>query len=440
MTQEDTRPHVVIIGAGFGGLEAAKKLANAPVRVTVIDRANHHLFQPLLYQVATAGLSPAEIAIPIRAVLRQKNCRTMMAQVDDIDVEGKRVRLDDGASLRYDYLIVAAGAVSSYFGHDEWAQHAIPLKSVEDATRIRRTILLAFERADRLGDAENRRRELTFVVIGGGPTGVELAGAFAELGKRVLSADYPEIDPSEPQVVLLEGGKRLLGGMSEKSSRVARESLERMGVQVRLQTMAKKIDAEGVHLQNEVIRSNTIIWAAGVAANPISKALGADMDKAGRVVVDENCNVPGHDEIFAIGDIACYRKPNGEQLPGVSPVALQQGRYVAKLLEARLAGEEIEPFEYFDKGSMATIGRSRAVAETAGVKLQGFVAWLAWLFVHLWFLVGFKNRVFVLMQWVFAYAFDRRGSRLITNADYRDEAERRRKLIESGPVREHDAA
>lgn len=425
------RPHVVIIGGGFGGLECAKALRNAPVRVTLIDRSNHHLFQPLLYQVATAGLSPSEIAIPIRSVLRQDNCRTLMAAVVDVDTEAKKVVLDDGGILHYDDLVVAAGAVSDFFGNDHWAEHALPLKTVEDATRIRRNFLLAFERAERLENARARRKELTFVVIGGGPTGVEVAGAFAELAKRVLASDYRMIERSEIRVLLLEGGPRLLAGMSEKSGQVAVEELDRLGVEVRLNAMAKNIDAEGVHLEDELIETDTVIWAAGVSANPLSKKLGAKLDRAGRIVVNLDCTVPGCPNVFAIGDIAAYRKADGTQLPGVSPVAMQQGRYVARVIQRRMEGKGVRAFRYFDKGTMATIGRNHAVAETWGLKLRGFSAWLAWLIVHLWFLVGFKNRVFVLLQWVFSYVFYRRGARLITHADFEEEARRRRALIEA---------
>lgn len=437
-------PHVLVIGAGFGGLEAAKALTSAPVRITVVDRSNHHLFQPLLYQVATAGLSPAEIAIPIRSVLRRKNVDVVMATVESVDAEAKRVVLDDGGTIAYDYLILAAGARSTFFGNDAWGQFALPLKSVEDAVKIRRTLLLAFERADRLREAEARRRELTFVVIGGGPTGVEVAGAFAELSKRVLSADYPHIDPAEPRVLLLEGGRRLLPGMSEKSSAVALSSLEQLGVEVKLGAMAKNIDGRGVHLDDGVIESDTIIWAAGVTANPLVRTLGVEVDRGGRVEVNRDCTIPGLDGVYAVGDNAAFVNAEGRMLPGVSPVAMQQGRYVARHIRDRLKGRTTDDFRYFDKGTMATIGRKMAVAEAAGLELKGLSAWLAWLFVHLWFLVGFKNRVFVLMQWVFSYVFYRRGARLITHADPVHEAEhRRRRLREAGERRadpERDAA
>lgn len=435
-------PHVVIIGAGFGGLETAKSLAKVPVRVTLVDRWNHHLFQPLLYQVATAGLSPAEIAIPIRSVLREvTNTRVVMATVTDIDTEGQVVYLDDGAELTYDHLVVAAGARASYFGHNEWEAFATPLKSVEDAVKIRRTVLLAFERADRLEDPMHRRRELTFVVIGGGPTGVELAGSLLELTKRVLAADYRRVSPDESRVILIEGADRVLNHMSKESSAATLKSLEKMGVEVRLNKLAKNIDAKGVHLDDELIEADTIVWAAGVAANPIAEALGAELDRGGRVKVNMDCTVPGCPGVYAIGDIAAFPAEGGGILPGVSPVAMQQGRYLAQAIAERLAGKTPAPFAYYDKGTMATIGRSQAVAEAGGLKLTGFTAWLTWLFVHLWYLVGFKNRIFVLLQWVFSYVFYRRGARLITHADATVEADlRRRRLHEVAEAETSDDA
>lgn len=426
-----SRPHVVIIGGGFGGLEVAKSLKDQPLSITLVDRRNHHLFQPLLYQVATAGLSPAEIAIPIRSVLRSaQNLNVLMASVTRVDLKTRTVELDDGEVLQYDYLVVAAGARAAYFGNDHWRTFATPLKSVEDATEIRRNVLLAFERADRLEDPAHRRKELTFVVIGGGPTGVELAGALSELAGRVLSVDFKRVAPSETRVVLVEGSDRLLPGMSERSSKVAVESLKAMGVEVKLGHLARDINEHGVQLDGELIEADTIIWAAGVAANPLTETLGVELDRAGRVIVNQDCTIPGHPEAFAVGDIASYTTEEGKLLPGVSPVAMQQGRYVADVVKARLEGDTPKPFKYFDKGSMATIGRSRAVAETAGLHLKGFSAWLAWLFVHLWFLVGFKNRIFVLLQWVFSYVFYRRGARLITRVDLDREAKRRRQRIQ----------
>ena len=422
-------PHVVIVGGGFGGLETAKGLANSPLRVTLVDRSNHHLFQPLLYQVATAGLSPAEIAIPVRSVLRSAaNVGVVMASVVHIDLEQRRLELDDGSELRFDHLVIAAGARASYFGNDDWEAFATPLKSVEDALRIRRNVLLAFERADRLSEPAHRRRELTFVVIGGGPTGVELAGSLSELTKRVLASDFRRVCPTEPHVILLEGADRLLTGMSPDSSQVALDALKAMGIEVRLGALARKIDERGVHLDHEIIEADTIVWAAGVSANSLAGALGVEVDRGGRIIVNQDCTVPGYSDVYAIGDIANFRTEKGS-LPGVSPVAMQQGRYVAASILRRSRGQPVDAFEYRDKGTMATIGRSRAVAEIGRFHLRGFPAWLAWLFVHLWFLVGFKNRVFVLLQWVFSYVFYRRGSRLITHTDHKAEALRRSRRL-----------
>lgn len=426
------RPHVVIVGGGFGGLEAAKALAQKPVKVTLVDSSNHHLFQPLLYQVATAGLSPAEIAIPIRAVLRRaKNVRTIMARADTIDLEGRRVELADGEALHYDRLIIAAGARSTYFGNDQWRRYAPPMKSIEDATEVRREILLAFERADRIADPVERQRELTFAVIGGGPTGVELAGALVELSTKALAADFRRISPAQARVVLIEGGDRLLAGMSPESSEAAKRELEGMGVEVRLGELAQHIDERGVHLPSGVVEAETVIWAAGVRASPLTEQLPVETDRGGRIRVESDCSVPGHPDVFAVGDIARFETEDGP-LPGVSPVAMQQGRYVARKILAELSGDSTPPFAYRDKGMMATIGRKRAVADLPGLKLHGFVAWLAWLFVHLFFLVGFKNRVFVLFQWIGSYVFYRRGARLITHTDQAAEAEHRRQRFARG--------
>ena len=418
MAPQGERPHVIIIGGGFGGLEAAKALRNAPVRVTLIDRANHHLFQPLLYQVAMASLSPAEIAIPIRSVLRKvDNCHVIMGTVDRIDLEGRQVHLRDGADLAYDYLLVAAGARTHYFGNDGWARIARGLKSIEDAIEIRRQVLLAFELAEREQSAEDRRRQLTFIVIGAGPTGVEVSGAIAELGRRVLAEDYRHVHPEDTRVLLLEGGSRVLPTIDPSLSAAAARQLEELGVEVRTDTFVRNIDAQGVHVDGEVIASDNIIWAAGVAANPLAKTLGVDLDRVGRIVVNRDCTVPGHLEVYAVGDIAHFEDEDNGVLPGISPVAMQQARYVARHLKARLAGQTSKPFKYFDKGMMATIGRSRAVAQTGRLKLSGLTAWLAWLFVHLFYLVGFKNRVFVLLQWIWSYVVYRRGARLITGQD-----------------------
>lgn len=413
----DTRtPHVVIIGGGFGGLEAAKALDEYPVRVTLVDARNHHLFQPLLYQVAMAGLSPADIAIPIRAVLnRYPKVRTLMATVTSVDLGARAVHLADGDVLRYDYLVLGAGARTNYFGNDHWGAHALGLKSVEDALEIRRQVLLAYERAERSDSDKEKRKTLTFVIIGAGPTGVELAGSLAELSDHVLSEDYKNLTAETSHVVLLEGAPKVLNGFGDDLSARARADLEELGVEVRTECFVKDIDAEGVVLEDERIDAGVVIWSAGVEAAPLTRTLGVDLDRSGRVRVEDDCSIPGHREAFAVGDNACFIGEDGNPLPGVSPVAMQQARHVAKLIGRRLAGQDTLPFEYFDKGMMATIGRSRAVARSKGLAMTGFLAWLAWLFVHLWYLVGFKNRVFVFLSWIWNYVMYRRGARLITH-------------------------
>ena len=409
-----TRPQVVIIGGGFAGLEAAKALERLPVQVTLVDRENHHLFQPLLYQVATAGLSPADIAIPIRSVLR-KHTRTwvLMGLVERIDIEGRLVHIEGGSSLSYDYLIIAAGARTSYFGHDDWQAHAPGLKSIRDAIEIRRRILTRFEEAERESNPERVQKLLTFVVIGAGPTGVELAGSFAELGRRVLAKDFRAVEPESVRVILLEGGDRVLPGFRTELSAAGARQLRELGVEIRTDTMVRDITESQVHLDSETIEAGAIVWAAGVGANPLTRNLPFDTDRSGRIMVQPDCSVPGHPEVFALGDIAHFADENGTPLPGVSPVAMQQGRYVADAIGRSLAGLPTKPFEYFDKGMMATVGRSRAVAQSGSMYMTGFLAWLAWLFVHIFYLVGFKNRVFVLLSWIWSYLFDRRGARLI---------------------------
>jgi len=407
--------HVVIVGGGFGGLEAAKSLKDLPVRVTLIDARNHHLFQPLLYQVAMAGLSPADIAIPIRSVLRNlPRVQTLMGTVTDFNLTTKQVILHDGARLHYDYLIVAAGARTNFFGNDGWQDHAFGLKTVEDAIAIRRQVLLRFEEAERIADEEKRRNRLTFIVIGGGPTGVEVAGAMAELGRRVLADDYRNVPEDMTRVVLIEAGPRILNGFHEDLSASATESLEQLGVEVRTDCRVQDIDEKGVVLQEGRLDAGAVVWSAGVEAVPLSKQLGAERDRAGRVLVRQDCSIEGHAEVFVIGDMARFNDANGEPLPGVSPVAMQQARFVAKMIGRRMAHLGTERFEYFDKGMMATIGRSRAVAQSKGLRMTGFTAWLAWLFIHLFYLVGFKNRVFVFLSWIWNYVAYRRGARLIT--------------------------
>ncbi len=433
---EAKRKRVVIVGGGFGGLETAKALAHEPVDITLIDRANYHLFQPLLYQVAMAGLSPAEIASPIRGILSaQKNVRVMLGEVTHVDLEAREVRVDN-ESLAYDWLVVAVGARTSYFGHDTWETHAPGLKHLEDALEIRRRVLLAFERAEREPDSRERRKYLTFVVIGGGPTGVELAGAIAELARYVLGEDFRSIDPREAKVVLIEAGPRILPSFASSLGQRAVEQLQEIGAEVRTGMRVVGIDALGVELEDnaqadelpglgsgrerERISSATVVWAAGVKANSLASKLGVPSDKQGRVIVEQDCSLPGHPEAFAIGDMARF-EANGSVLPGVSPVAMQQARYVAKTIRWELQSEghpPRAPFAYFDKGSMATIGRSRAIAEARGLKMHGFIAWLAWLFIHIWYLVGFKNRVIVLLNWTWSYLSYKRGARLVTSTGW----------------------
>jgi NADH dehydrogenase len=411
-------PHVIVVGGGFGGLTAAKRLGRMSVRLTVVDRENHHLFQPLLYQVATAGVSPADIAVPIRSVLKkQENTRVILGEVVRVDLTGKRVVLDDGGALAYDYLIVAVGAKTNYFGHDEWSRYAQGMKSLDDAVEVRRRVLLAFETAEREADPDARRRLLTFVVIGGGPTGVEVAGALVELGRFVLADDFRHIRNEKPRVVLIEGAKRLIpGGFDQSMADSALRQLEALGVEVKLGAPVTGIDEHGVALGDEKIEASTILWTAGVQAKRLGKTLGVPLDRAGRVLVKQDCSVPGHPEVFVIGDAASFI-PEGEKspLPGVSPVAMQEARFVAGVIDDRLKGRAPpERFSYFDKGMMATIGRSRAVAQTGKLHLSGLVAWLAWLVVHIWYLIGFRNRIIVLINWAVSYVTYKRGARLIT--------------------------
>ncbi|HEY6049720.1 MAG TPA: NAD(P)/FAD-dependent oxidoreductase [Thermoanaerobaculia bacterium] len=408
-----SEPRVVILGAGFGGLTAARAFAGAPVRVIVVDRRNHHLFQPLLYQVATAALSPGDIAYPVRAILsKQKNAEVLLADAVAIDPAAREVVLADG-HLPYDHLIVATGATHSYFGHPEWETHAPGLKTLEDALEIRRRILLAFEKAEREWDAAKRRAFLTFVVVGAGPTGVELSGAIAEISREVLVDDFRAINPREARVVLIEAGPRVLSAYSEKSSANAVRELERKGVQVRTGTAVTRIDAAGVEAGGERIDAGTVVWAAGVAASPIARSLGVALDRAGRVPVTPELAVPGHPEISVVGDLAALSQ-DGAPLPGTSPVAIQEGRHAARNILRQIGGEAARPFRFRDKGTMAVIGRAAAVAEIAGFRLSGVVAWLVWCFVHIFYLIGFRNRFVVMFEWAWAYTTDHRGARLIT--------------------------
>jgi NADH dehydrogenase len=407
-------PKVVIVGGGFGGLYAAKELAGKNVNVTVIDRTNHHLFQPLLYQVATAGLSPADIAQPIRHILREaKNIEVIMGDVDRIDTTLKQVHTTKDLTFPYDYLIVAAGTRHSYFGHDEWEALAPGLKNLEDALELRRRILNAFETAEMANSEEDRRAALTFVVVGAGPTGVEMAGAIVELARRSLAEDFRRIDPRATRVLLCEGGPRVLPAFHEDLSRSALKQLHSMGIEVRTGAMVKDVTNQGVMVNEEFIASRTVIWAAGNAAAPIGKSLGAETDRAGRVIVNEDLTVPGHPELFAIGDMVCFKHQTGQPLPALSPVAMQMGRRAAKNILCHLQGQKPAAFRYFDKGTMATIGRNKAIADLKFVRFGGYLAWLSWLFVHLIFLIGLRNRLLVFLQWTWAYLTYGRGARLI---------------------------
>jgi NADH:quinone reductase (non-electrogenic) len=409
-----SEPHVVVVGAGFGGLNAVRALAGLPVRVTVVDRRNHHLFQPLLYQVATAALSPADIAYPIRSILRsQRNATVYLAEVVSVDRSAREVVLSDGR-LAFDYLVLANGVRHAYFGHDSWEANAPGLKSLEDALEIRRRILLAFERAERESRSDRRRTLLTFVIVGGGPTGVELAGAIAEISREVLVRDFRSIDPREAKVLLLEAGPRILPTFPPDLAAKARRSLERLGVEVRIGCPVSDVRAESVEAGGSEIPAATILWAAGVRTSPLPSSLGVAQDGAGRLFVEPDLSIPGDERIFAIGDLAAFLHQTGKPLPGVAPVAIQQGRHVARNIARDLAGKPRRPFHYRDKGSLAVIGRAQAIADFGRLHLSGVVAWLAWCFVHILFLIGFRNRALVLFEWAWAYLSDRRGARLIT--------------------------
>lgn len=411
------RRRVVVVGGGFGGLAAARALSRAPVQVTLVDRANHHLFQPLLYQVAMAGLAAGEIAVPIRAVLsRQANARVLLAEVTGIDWENRRVLTRECPPLDYDFLVLAPGAKNSYFGHDDWARVAPGLKDLDDAIEIRRRVLLAFEAAEREEDPAARKRHLTFVVIGGGPTGVELAGAIAELATFVLARDFRAISPDVTRVILVEGGDRVLSTFDPDLSVEAARGLHAMGVEVRTNMRVTAIDSDGVTAGADRIEASTVLWAAGVRAVSLAQDMGLPVDRQGRVKVLADCSVGGErSDVFCIGDAAAFVPEGSEQpLPGVSPVAIQQGKFVARQICRSLDRLPRESFKYVDRGSMATIGRSRAVAEIGRLRLTGFVAWAAWLLVHIALLIDFRNRVLVLIDWAFAYVAYRRGSRLIT--------------------------
>ena len=411
-------PRVVIVGAGFGGLQAARALRNVPVQVTVIDRNNHHLFQPLLYQVATAVLSPAEISAPIRSVLRkQKNTEVLLGEVTGVDTQAQRVLLHDDQSVPYDYLILATGSRDSYFGHNDWAQSAPGLKSIVQATSIRRKILLAFEMAERETDPEKRKALLTFVLVGAGPTGVEMAGAIGGLAHKTLIEDFRHINPREARIVLVEALPRILPAFDERLANKARKALTRLGIEVRTSSPVEAIDSEGVVVAGERIPAKTVIWTAGVAASPAGQWLGAETDRAGRVKVDSDVTVPGHPNIFVIGDTASCTQ-DGKPLPGVAQVAIQQGHYVAAVIADQVAGKShSETFRYVDKGNMAVIGRFYGIVAIGKLRFSGVPAWFMWLLLHLMFLIGFRNRLVVAFQWLVYFTTFQRGARLITFED-----------------------
>ncbi len=410
----ESRPRVVIVGAGFGGLTAARRAARLPVQVTVLDRRNHHTFQPLLYQVATAGLSPGEIATPIRSILRAySNVEVLLEEVVDFNLDEKKV-VTRQRVFEYDFLIITSGATHAYFGHNEWLPLAPGLKTIEDALEIRRRVLLAFELAERQGKSA---QSLQFVVIGGGPTGVELAGTLAEIAHHALNHEFRNIDPRQSRIMLIEGGPRVLPAYSEKLSRKAEDQLRHLGVEVRTSHMVTAVEPGAVWMGNEKILTPVILWAAGVAASPLGKKLGVPIDRAGRVLIQPDLSIPGHKEVFVIGDLAALNDQRGRMLPGVAQVAIQQGDWAVKMIARDLEDQPRRDFHYHDKGNLATIGRAAAVAQIGRFELSGYFAWLAWLFVHIFFLVGFRNRLLVMIQWAWSYLTYERGARLITGSD-----------------------
>ena len=407
------RPTVVIVGGGFAGLQAARALAHAPAQVILLDRQNYHLFQPLLYQVATAALSPGDIAEPLRAILRkQANARVVLSEVSGVDVDGRRVLLGS-EKLAYDYLVVATGARHAYFGHDEWEALAPGLKTLDDALEIRRRILIAFERAEVETDPAARQALLTFVIVGGGPTGVELAGAIAEIARHTVSRDFRSIDPRRSRIILVEGAPRLLPPYPPDLSAAAEHDLRRLGVEVRTDALVTRLTPEAAYVGDEAIPTRTVLWAAGVAASAIGRDLGAPVDRSGRVLVNPDLSVPGHPEVYVVGDLAAVQA-GGKPVPGVAPAAMQQGKHAARNILRSMHGQPTRPFRYWNRGNLATIGRGAAVADFGRLHLEGLPAWLAWLVVHLFFLIGFENRVLVLLQWAYAYLTYERGARLIT--------------------------
>ncbi|WP_257387217.1 NAD(P)/FAD-dependent oxidoreductase [Tahibacter caeni] len=406
-------PHVVIVGGGFGGLWAARALADSPVRVSLIDRVNHHLFQPLLYQVATAGLSMPDIAAPLRHILRrQRNATVLLGEVVGIDRDARRLRCADGGESDYDYLIVASGARHAYFGHDDWAVHAPGLKTLDDALLIRRKVLTAFERAEAEPDPVRRAAWLNFVVIGGGPTGVELAGTLAEIARHTLRREFRRVDPAAARVLLVEAGPRVLAALPDALSAKAAAQLRRLGVEVHAGRPVTAVDADGIALGEERIAARTVLWAAGVAASPLGRCLGAPLDRAGRVLVADDLSLPGHPEVFVVGDLAS-KQQDGKPVPGVAPAAKQMGSHAARMIRAELAGRPRSPFRYHDVGSLATIGRMAAVADLGRVHLSGLIAWWFWLLIHILFLIGFRSRLIVLINWSWSYWTYQRHARII---------------------------
>ncbi len=409
-----TKPSVVIVGGGFGGLWTAAALKRVGARVIVIDRENHHVFQPLLYQVATASLSPADIAQPIRGILTSGNAEVVLGEVTGIDKDAQEVILDD-RRIPFDYLVLATGARHSYFGNDHWEALAPGLKTIDDATRMRSKILLAFEQAETALNDDEKRKCLTFVVIGGGATGVELAGAIAEIARRTLRSDFDHIDSRNASVQLLEAGPRLLPAFPETLSQATRESLEKLGVTVRTDTKVEDLGDGFVRTSSDVIETRTILWAAGVQATPVAKWLEVEPDRSGRVLVTPNCSIPGHPNIFVIGDAMSMKDKNGSALPGVAQVAMQQGKFVARIISSHIKGvPSPAAFNYFDKGNMATIGKRLAVAKVGPIEIKGSLAWLSWVVIHIWYLIGFSKKLLVMIHWIWAYLFSQRGARLIT--------------------------
>jgi len=414
LTKGSQIPRVVVIGAGFAGLNLTLRLARSPVHITLIDRRNHHTFQPLLYQVATAGLSPGEIAAPIRWIVRgRRNIEVLLGEVQDFDLEQHLVKLPD-RELHYDYLILATGAGHAYFGHDEWEPLAPGLKTIEDALEIRRRVLLAFELAERQAANGGGQVHLNFVIVGGGPTGVELAGTLSEIARRALADEFHSIDPKRTRIILLEGGPRILPAYPGDLSRSAEDQLRRLGVEVHTSAMVTGVEPAAVLMGGTKIPAAVILWAAGVAASPLGRKLGAPVDRAGRVLVNPDLSIPGHPEVFVVGDLAALKDASGQMVPGVAPAAIQQGKATARNIARDLRGERRQNFHYLNKGSLATIGRAAAIAQFGRIHISGFLAWLSWLFVHIFFLIGFRNRILVLIQWAWSYLTYERGARLIT--------------------------